>query len=75
MCDVGTGLEGVRKVPHIIRYSAKLVMFFLLIYTWFNVRFGHAMLPDVVVPKDENYKPVLPPFDINDIVFRFDLFA
>jgi hypothetical protein len=38
-------------------------------------RFGHAMLPEFITPKDFNYNPVLPAFDINDVVFRFDFFA
>ena len=38
-------------------------------------RFGHNMLPDRVVPRTETFGAATPTLDINEIVFRFDLFG
>jgi hypothetical protein len=33
------------------------------------------MLADLLIPRKDNYQPSTPNLDINEIVFRFDLFA
>ena len=37
-------------------------------------RFGHGMLPDSVILRTDTYASANPLIDINDLVFRFDLF-